>query len=197
VRELAIQGAWLYTPQVHQDSRGSMVEMFAVAEIARHVGTEMRVAQINCPITRRGGVRGVHFTAVPPGQAKYVTCTAGSVLDVVVDVRLGSPTFGRAESVVLDDRRRSAVYLAEGLGHAFMALSEQATVVYLCSTPYAPERERGIDPMDPALGIDWPADIVPILSDRDAAAPSLAQAQALGLLPDYHLSRMPQRRLRS
>jgi len=136
-------------------------------------------------VSRRGVLRGVHFADVPPGQAKYVTCVAGAILDVVVDIRVGSPTFGRWEAVRLDDENRRALYVAEGLGHAFLALSESATVVYLCSQPYAPAREHGIHPLDPELGIDWPLDGEPVLSAKDAAAPTLAEARAAGLLPGY------------
>jgi dTDP-4-dehydrorhamnose 3,5-epimerase len=122
---------------------------------------------------------------VPPGQAKYVTCLRGSVLDVVVDIRTGSPTFGRSAVIRLDDRTRRAVYVAEGLGHGFLALSDEAVVVYLMSEPYAPDREHGVHPLDPALGIEWPRDIEPVLSPKDAAAPSLAEAERAGLLPSY------------
>ena len=133
----------------------------------------------------RGVVRGVHFADVPPGQAKYVTCFAGAVLDVVVDLRVGSPTFGAVDSVVLDDVHRRAVFIAEGLGHAFMALSETATVGYLCSTPYNPAAEHGITPLDPALPMPWPGDVAPVLSPKDEAAPTLEQAASPGLLPAY------------
>lgn len=126
----------------------------------------------------------MHFSDVPPGQAKYVTCVAGAVLDVVVDIRLGSPTFGEWEAVRLDGSA-SALYLTEGLGHAFLALTDGATVVYMCSTGYAPHREHGVHPLDPALGIAWPAGVEPLLSAKDAAAPTLAEAEDLGLLPSY------------
>ena len=98
-------------------------------------------------------IRGIHYADVPPGQAKYVTCVAGAILDVVVDLRAGSPTFGTWETVRLDDKDRRALFLAEGLGHGFQALSDSATVLYLCSTPYAAGREHGVNPMDPAIGI--------------------------------------------
>jgi dTDP-4-dehydrorhamnose 3,5-epimerase len=135
-------------------------------------------------VSRRGVLRGVHFADVPPGQAKYVTCTQGTVLDVVVDIRVGSPTFGQWDSVQLDDETGRAVYVSEGLGHAFLALTD-ATVIYLCSAPYTPGREHGVDPFDPALGIAWPSDVEPVLSPKDAAAPTLAQAEREGLLPSY------------
>ncbi|GAA4589193.1 dTDP-4-dehydrorhamnose 3,5-epimerase [Planotetraspora phitsanulokensis] len=149
------------------------------------MGHRLNLAQVNCSVSAKGVLRGVHFADVPPGQAKYVTCVSGSILDVVVDVRVGSPTFGAWEAVTLDDESRRALYIAEGLGHAFLTLSEQATVVYLCSEPYAPGREHGVNPLDTGLGIEWPADIEPILSDKDAQAPSLKEALDSGLLPDY------------
>jgi dTDP-4-dehydrorhamnose 3,5-epimerase len=136
-------------------------------------------------VSRRGAIRGIHFADVPPGQAKYVSCAAGAILDVVVDLRAGSPTFAAWAAVQLDDENHRAVFLSEGLGHAFMALSEQATVLYLCSTPYAPGREHSVDALDPDISIEWPVDVKPILSDKDAAAPSLRTAASAGLLPDY------------
>ena len=114
-----------------------------------------------------------------------MTCASGAIIDVVVDVRVGSAGFGSWTAVRLDDENRRALYIGEGLGHAFAAVSDQATVLYLCSTPYAPGRERGVNPLDPAIGIDWPGDTELVLSDKDRAAPSLAEAKAAGLLPDY------------
>lgn len=148
-------------------------------------------------MSRRGVLRGVHFADVPPSQAKYVTCTNGAVLDVVVDIRVGSPTYGRWESVRLDEENRNALYIAEGLGHAFMALSDQATFVYACSEPYAPDREHGIQPLDPEIGIEWPSDVEPLLSEKDAAAPTLSEARASGLLPSYETCRNYYEQLRS
>jgi len=142
-------------------------------------------------VSSAGTLRGIHFAQLPPSQAKWVTCLLGAVLDVVVDIRVGSPTFGEWEGVQLDDEKRRALYLAEGLGHAFMALEDNTVVSYLCSTPYAPGREHGVDPLDPALGIDWPATdregrpVQLVLSDRDRAAPSLAETEQAGLLPSY------------
>ncbi|MDQ1540652.1 MAG: dTDP-4-dehydrorhamnose 3,5-epimerase, partial [Actinomycetota bacterium] len=133
----------------------------------------------------RGTVRGVHYAEVPPSQAKYVYCPAGAVLDVIVDIRAGSPTFGVVDTVRLDDVDRRAVYVSEGLGHAFMALTDDATVTYLCSTAYAPNREHGVNALDPALDIPWPQDIKPLLSEKDLEAPFLAEAAEEGLLPTY------------
>jgi dTDP-4-dehydrorhamnose 3,5-epimerase len=182
---LDIDGAWVLTPRIHRDGRGSFLEWFGDAEFHEGVGYRMDVAQANCSVSRRGVIRGIHFSDVPPGQAKYVTCASGAIIDVVVDLRVGSHGFGRWQAVQLDDTTRRAIYISEGLGHAFAALTDQATVVYLCSTTYAPGRERGVHPLDPAIGISWPADMEKILSEKDASAPSLAEAQSAGLLPDY------------
>ncbi|HKT04568.1 MAG TPA: dTDP-4-dehydrorhamnose 3,5-epimerase family protein [Rugosimonospora sp.] len=188
IRPLAIEGAWEVTPVQHGDPRGLFLEWYRFDQLAAEVGHPLRLAQANMSVSARGVVRGIHFADVPPGQAKYVTCVRGAVLDVVVDIRLGSPTFGRWEGVQLDEVDRRAVYLAEGLGHSFCALTDDATLVYLCSTGYNPGREHAVHPLDPALAIDWPA-AEPALSARDAAAPSLAGAEAEGLLPDYETCR--------
>ncbi|WP_405395239.1 dTDP-4-dehydrorhamnose 3,5-epimerase [Microbispora hainanensis] len=182
---MQIPDAYVFTPTVHQDDRGVFLEWFRAEDLAGVLGHRFRLAQANLSISRRGVLRGVHFAEVPVGQAKYVTCVAGAVLDVVVDLRVGSPAFGRWESVLLDDVSRRGVYLSEGLGHAFMAVSEQATVAYMCSQPYAPGREHGVHPLDPELGIAWPEGLEPVLSPKDEAAPTLAEAGSRGLLPGY------------
>jgi dTDP-4-dehydrorhamnose 3,5-epimerase len=184
IRPLAIEGAFEVTPVQHGDSRGTFLEWYRFDVLASAVGHPLDLAQANLSMSSRDVVRGIHFADVPPGQAKYVTCVAGAVLDVIVDLRVGSPTFGSWEAVQLDSDERRAVYLAEGLGHAFCSLSSSATVTYLCSSTYNPEREHGIHPLDGDLGIAWPA-TVPLLSTKDAAAPTLAEAQATGLLPRY------------
>jgi dTDP-4-dehydrorhamnose 3,5-epimerase len=182
---LSVDGAWAFTPPIYRDDRGSFHEWFRGGEFAETLGYRLDVAQANCSVSRRGVIRGIHFADVPPGQAKYVSCAAGAILDVVVDLRVGSPTYAAWTAVQLDDENRRTVFLSEGLGHSFMALSEQATVLYLCSTPYAPAREHSVDPLDPDIAIEWPLEIKPILSDQDAAAPSLRSAQSAGLLPGY------------
>lgn len=178
-------GAFTLTPVVRGDSRGHFAETFRADVFERETGHRLTVAQANTSVSRRGVVRGVHFALVPPGQAKYVACLAGRLLDVVVDIRVGSPTFGAHVAVELDADRHTAIYIPEGLGHAFVALSEWATVNYLCSAPYAPDREFGVNPLDPALALPFPDTGERVLSDRDAAAPTLAEAQAAGQLPSY------------
>ncbi|MFF7543164.1 dTDP-4-dehydrorhamnose 3,5-epimerase [Streptomyces canus] len=185
MKPLSIEGAWVHEPSLFPDERGSFHEWFRGADFRTSTGHDLSLAQANCSVSRRGTLRGVHFADVPPSQAKYVKCVRGAVLDAVVDIRVGSPTYGQWELVRLDDETHASVYLSEGLGHAFLALTDDATVVYLCSEGYAPGREHGIHPLDPELGIAWPADVEPLLSDKDAAAPTLAEAAAQGLLPRY------------
>ncbi|WP_430790751.1 dTDP-4-dehydrorhamnose 3,5-epimerase [Actinoplanes sp. G11-F43] len=186
IRPLTIEGAFEVTPVQHGDERGSFLEWYRFDHLAEAVGHRLDLAQANLSTSAPGVVRGIHFADVPPGQAKYVTCVSGAVLDVVVDLRTGSPTFGSWEAVRLDDQDRRAVYLSEGLGHGFCALTEGATVAYLCSSTYRPGHEHGVHPLDPELGIAWPV-TEPVLSAKDAAAPSLAEAGVNGLLPRYDI----------
>ncbi len=186
VRELAVPGAWELTPVVHSDARGAFFEWFTDAGFTAFAGHRLDVRQANCSVSRAGVLRGIHFAQLPPSQAKYVTCMRGTVFDVVVDIRVGSPTFGRWDAVMLDDETHRAVYLSEGLGHAFVALQDDSVVNYLCSAGYDPVREHTVNAFDPALEIHWPlaaADMV--LSDRDRAAPSLDEVRAAGLLPTW------------
>jgi dTDP-4-dehydrorhamnose 3,5-epimerase len=185
VEELEISGAWLYTPQIWQDQRGRLSEIFRGQEFAGDLGYRLAVAQVNCLVSHRGVIRGIHFTDMPPGQAKYVCCVSGTIMDVVVDLRVGSPSFKTWESVELDAESGRALFISEGLGHAFTALTAEATVVYLCSSPYNPSGEHGVQPLDPDIGIIWPEFGDVILSGKDAAAPGLEQARAAGLLPSY------------
>lgn len=191
VRALSIDGAWELTPRQHGDDRGVFLEWYKATELEEATGRSLNLRQANMSVSARGTLRGVHFADVPPSQAKYVTCPRGAVLDVVVDVRVGSPTFGRWEAVLLDDVDRRAVFLSEGLGHAFLALEDDSVVTYLCSAPYAPGREHGIHPLDDTVAIEWPTqgrDGQPLeyqLSAKDAAAPSLTDAASAGLLPTF------------
>jgi dTDP-4-dehydrorhamnose 3,5-epimerase len=194
---LSIDGAWVHVPRIFADSRGSFSEWFQGAGFAADLGYRLDVAQVNWAVSHRGAIRGLHVAQVPPGQAKYVACVSGAILDVVVDVRVGSPTFGRWEAVRLDPDGQRALFIEHGLGHAFMALTPSATVLYLCSAPYNPAAERTVHPLDPALRIGWPADVPPILSERDAAAPTLAEAERAGLLPSYDACMRHSARLRA
>lgn len=191
VRELSVPGSFEITPRIHADDRGAFLEWFRSDRFEEMTGHPFTLAQTNCSVSSAGTLRGIHFAELPPGQAKYVSCLSGAVLDVVVDIRVGSPTFGAWDSVLLDDVDRRAIYLGEGLGHAFMALEDNSVVTYLCSAPYAPGREHGVHPLDPAVGITWPTEardgspLRPLLSPKDEVAPKLADAQAAGVLPTW------------
>src|SRR5271165_5452139 len=184
--ELDIAGAWEITPRLNSDSRGLFFEWLTDRGFTGFAGHRLDVRQANCSVSAAGVLRGLHFAQLPPSQAKYVTCLSGSVFDVVVDIRLGSPTFGHWDSVLLDDQDRRSVYLAEGLAHGFLALHDDSTVMYLCSSGYNPEREHTVLATDPAIGIEWPS--VPRgvrMSDRDRAAAPLDLVRAAGLLPRW------------
>lgn len=190
-RELSVPGAWEITPTVRPDPRGKFFEWFTDDEFTAMTGHPLDLRQANVSVSAAGVLRGLHFAHLPPSQAKYVTCVRGAVFDVVVDVRVGSATFGQWDSVLLDGRDHRTVYLSEGLAHGFLALEDDSTVTYLCSAGYSPTREHAICPTDPAIGVDWPLvdGAVPNLSERDAAAPSLADALAAGLLPTWDEAR--------
>ena len=191
IRELKVGDAYEVTPKILGDSRGAFLEWFRADRLQEATGRRLDLRQANASISSAGAIRGVHFADVPPSQAKYVTCPKGALLDVVVDIRVGSPTFGAWDAVLLDDVDRRGVFVSEGLGHAFMALEDDTMISYLCTAPYTPAREHGVHPLDPAVGIEWPttgrdgAELAPLLSAKDAEAPSLDEAAAQGLLPAY------------
>lgn len=195
IEQLEIADAWVCTPTVHGDARGSFVEWFRGDYLADATGRTFEPVQANHSVSRRGTIRGIHYSLVPPGQAKYVFCSRGTVLDVVVDLRDGSPSYGATAAVRLDDEERRAVFLSEGLGHAFCALTDSAEVAYLVSTPYNPAAERTVSPLDPALAMPWPTDVQLVLSDRDRAGPTLDAARDKGDLPTYEACRQRYRDL--
>ncbi|MEO7754508.1 MAG: dTDP-4-dehydrorhamnose 3,5-epimerase [Terracoccus sp.] len=183
IRPLKIAGAFEITPRQFPDDRGVFLESFRGDRLAEVTGHRLDVIQTNVSVSSRGTLRGIHFADVPVGQAKYVMAMAGSLIDYVVDLRVGSPTFGEWDSVLLDTVDRRAVYLAEGLGHAFVALEDGTTANYLCSSAYNPTAEHGIHPLDPMVGLTLPDGLEPLLSPKDATAPGLEQARDDGLLP--------------
>jgi dTDP-4-dehydrorhamnose 3,5-epimerase len=179
VRNTQIEGTWVFTPAQHADERGVFLEAFTASSFRDATGRDLSLAQLNVSVSKRGVVRGVHAARTPPGQAKYVQCLAGRIIDIIVDIRPGSPTFGQHVAIELDDVTREAVFIEEGLGHAFCVLSESATVAYITSTPYHPQAEFGINPLDPDLALPWPTDLELVLSPKDRAAPTLRESVAL------------------
>jgi len=172
----ALAGLIVLEPAVHGDARGFFQETYREAEWA-DAGIADRFVQDNHSRSVRGTLRGMHFQ-IGPGQAKLVRCARGSILDVVVDLRRGSPTFGRWEAHELDDVVCRQLYVPIGFAHGFCVTSDVADVVYKCSNYYDGAIERGIAYDDPDVGIAWPADLEPIVSERDATAPRLADVAA-------------------
>ena len=151
VENLEIPGVWVFTPKQWSDDRGFFFEWFQDSTFKEHAGVNFSLAQANCSISKKGTLRGLHFADVPPGQRKYVTCMTGSALDVVVDFRVGSPTFGKWESIELNTESRKVVSIPNGVGHGFMALEDKTTIVYLCDQRYNPTGEREINPLAPEI----------------------------------------------
>lgn len=184
IRELSIPDSFEITPIQRSDDRGVFLEWYRFDLLAEAVGHPLDLRQANSSVSKRGVVRGIHFADIPQGQAKYVTAMHGAVLDFVIDIRIGSPTFGHWDTVRLDTVDRKAIYIAEGLGHAFVALTPDATVSYLVSDTYNATREHGINPLDERVALVFPDEAGELLlSPKDIDAPSLEEAAASGLLP--------------
>jgi NDP-hexose 3,5-(Or5-) epimerase len=183
--EMAIPNAYRIIPERYADDRGSFHEAFRADQLSEVIGYPFVVGQANYSVSCRDTVRGIHGTMLPPGQAKLVTCIGGAVMDVAVDLRVGSPTFGHYEVTYQDEDSGIAVYLADGLGHAFHALTDGARMNYLCSEEYLPGTMLEINPLDPDIGIPWKLTGEPIMSAKDGGAIGLKQAAAYGLLPTY------------
>jgi dTDP-4-dehydrorhamnose 3,5-epimerase len=198
IRELTVPGAWEFTPRQHADERGVFLEQYRHDRLAETVGHPLDLKQVNMSVSARGVARGIHYALVPPSQAKYVSAPKGAFIDFVVDIRVGSPTFGTWDSVLIDDVDRRSVYLSEGLGHAIVALTEGATVNYLVSETFSPTREKGLDLRDAEVGLRFPDDIGSLqLSPKDTEAPTLAEAAEQGLLPAWDECQDLYRRLAS
>lgn len=182
---LKIDGAFEFVPTTFPDDRGVFASPYQEAAFTEAVGHPLRLAQTNHSVSRAGTIRGIHYADVPPSQAKYVFCPRGSFIDVIVDIRVGSPTFGQWEAVLVSSAKCNAVYVAEGLGHGMIALEDDTIMNYLCSTPFNPSGEHGLTPLDPALDLPWPRELEFRLSAKDQAAPTLAEAYEAGALPRY------------
>ncbi|MBC7761031.1 MAG: dTDP-4-dehydrorhamnose 3,5-epimerase family protein [Candidatus Saccharibacteria bacterium] len=190
IRELSIPDSYEITPIQRGDDRGVFLEWYRFDLLEEAIGHSLELRQANTSVSRKGVVRGIHYADIPPGQAKYVTVLKGAVLDFVVDIRVGSPTFGRWDSVRLDDVDRKAIYIAEGLGHAFVALTDDATVSYLVSDTFNASREHGINPLDSQVNLQFPSEAGHLLlSPKDTDALSLADAAASGLLSTWDNAR--------
>jgi dTDP-4-dehydrorhamnose 3,5-epimerase len=185
---LKIEGSWVFTPRKFPDERGSFHEVFKLPSLSETLGFGFEVKQVNQSVSKAGVIRGIHWADVPPGQAKYVFCSKGSIWDVVVDIRVGSPTFGQFDGEVISADNGKCVLIREGLGHVFLSLEDDTVVNYLCSEPFSPTTEHGINPLDADLAIPFGSKISGgsfEVSPKDEEAPTLRQAQAANLLPVY------------
>ena len=178
---LDIEGAWLAESPIWSDDRGFFREWFKSEDIEKATGKKFLIEQANISISSRGTLRGIHYSIAPRGQAKWVTCVAGSIRDVIVDIRTDSKTFGKWVAVELVGNSGKAVYISEGLGHGFIALEENTAVAYLVSTPFSPTHEFEINPLDKELAINWDMDLGDLkISEKDKNAPTLAERLAEG-----------------
>jgi dTDP-4-dehydrorhamnose 3,5-epimerase len=183
----ATHAPYTWSTDLHQhfDERGEFVELFHANRFRDATGRDLTVRQANVSISRRGVIRGVHYFPNPDGPNKYVTCVHGAAIDVAVDLRVGSPTFGEWKATHMSQSAPAAVFLPSGIGHAFVALTDRAVMTYLCDKEYVPGAEGTVDPLDPDLALPWPRDLATIISDRDRGAPSLREALERELLPRF------------
>ena len=179
---LKISGSWIIEFQKFEDNRGYFYESFKEEDFQKQIGRQLSIKQTNTSSSSKGSVRGIHYALVPPSQAKLVQCQRGSIKDYVIDIRVGSPTFGEFEAIELSENSPTAVFIEEGLAHAFVALENNTIVTYYVSEKFNPEREKGINPFDKTLNVKWP-DLELILSEKDKSAISLDEAKSQGILP--------------
>jgi len=183
---LGIEGSWVFTPHQLPDDRGSFHEVFKLPQITEALGFGFEVKQVNQSRSAAGVIRGIHWADVPPGQAKYIFCPKGAIWDVVVDIRVGSPTFGKFDAVEINEKNGKCVLIKEGLGHVFLSLENDTVVNYLCSEPFTPISEHGLNPLDPDIGIPFETKFsgTPlVISPKDSNAPSFKHAQESKILP--------------
>jgi len=177
-----IEGIWIIQNETYPDRRGSFQEWFQSEKFNKFTGIDFKPQQANSSISKRGVIRGIHFSTSKVGQAKLVTCMSGEILDVIFDLRVGSKTFGQHISISMRAQDGKSVFISEGLGHSFISLEENSNLVYLLSSVYEPKSEHVIHPLDTTLGFKWPLEEV-ILSEKDASALSLDQQLEANNLP--------------
>ena len=183
---LGIEGVWLAESPVWSDDRGFFREWFKSEDIKNETGRDFGIEQANISLSSRGTLRGIHYSIAPHGQAKWITCVAGSIKDVIVDIRPDSKSFGRWIEVELRGDSGKAVLISQGLGHVFLALEDNTAVAYLVSTPFSPTHEYEINPLDEKIAINWGMEISELkISDKDRTAPSLMDLKSRNLLPAW------------
>lgn len=188
IKVLSIEGAFILVTRLLSDNRGFFREWFKTERFESNFSS-FNVAQANLSKSKLGVLRGIHYSLNPEGQSKVVTCADGKIIDVLVDLRRGSPSFLKIELIELSENQAESIFIPSGVGHGFLTLSESASIVYLTSSVYSPQFEKAIHPFDRDLGINWPTNKVDsiILSESDKAAPSFAEAMKMGLLPNFKI----------
>jgi dTDP-4-dehydrorhamnose 3,5-epimerase len=184
IRELGILGALEFSPQIFSDDRGSFREWFNLQKIKQDIDFSFPVVQGNISHSKLGVIRGVHFSNSTKGQDKFVTCISGEIVDVLIDLRLGSPTYLVKEYVSLCPTSGKSIYIPTGVGHGFVSKAEESIVCYLLTSEYDPQTEQAIYPFDVELDINWNTE-KSIISERDTSAQSLSEARVRGLLHSY------------
>lgn len=182
--ETAIAGCFILESGVFSDDRGLFREWFKLADLTA-AGASFTVEQANFSVSARNVVRGLHYSLAPRGQAKVVTCAHGTLDDVIFDIREGSPTYGQLVVVSLAADQGRSVLLPAGVAHGFCVTSELGALAYLLSSPYDAPNEVEIHPLDPDINVPWPLTGDPIMSTKDAAAPTLAERRAAHQLPRW------------
>lgn len=182
--ELGIKGCWEIELDHYNDSRGVFFESFKLNSLENIINRKFEVKQSNTSISKMGSIRGIHFAQLPPSQAKYIQCNNGSILDFIIDVRVGSPTFKQHVSVKLDGNSQKAIFIEEGLAHAFISLEDDTRVTYLVNQYFNPTNEKSINPFDEEIAINW-GNSTYILSEKDRSAHSLDEMKNSNQLPVY------------
>ena len=178
-----IEGVYLFEPKVFEDERGSFHEAFRRDKTFEETGLDFEVAQVNTSVSSKGVLRGIHFKKLPPGQAKFVSVQRGNIIDVAIDLRKSSPTFGQYLAFELSAKNNKGLLLGYGIGHAFLSLEDNTRVSYLCDSVFEPEIEFGVNPLE--ASIDWEEIAKPfgierfVISEKDRQTLSLPEAAEL------------------
>jgi dTDP-4-dehydrorhamnose 3,5-epimerase len=181
---LSIEGVWLANSSVWSDERGFFREWFKSTDLESITNKKFKVEQANISHSAKGTLRGIHYSLAKEGQAKWITCVSGLIKDLILDIRPNSKTFGKWIEVELSGSSGKSVYISEGLGHGFISLADNSTVAYLVSSPFSPTEEFEINPLDPALRINWGLPLSDLkISKKDKNAPTLKERDLEGKLP--------------
>jgi len=182
IERTEISGLWILESPIHDDNRGSFKEWFKSDSSTEVLGDNFNIKQANTSLSHKGAIRGVHYSIAQAKQNKIVSCSHGSITDIVTDLRLNSPTFGKSKYVYLSGKDGKSLVISAGLGHSFVALEDFTVVTYLLTSEYDPKLEFGVNPFDSDLELELDSENV-IVSEKDRNAPSLKELIERGLLP--------------